>query len=77
MFEVNKDYYPNNPYNYEDWNKHPITVFKRTNKYIWVYHKHTLKPNENITTDKCGRFKTFNTIGGKEGIKIRDAYFYA
>jgi hypothetical protein len=77
MFENNKDYFADNPQNYSDWSKYPITVFKRTNNYLWIYHKHTLKDNETITENKCKKVKTYLTNGGYEGIKVNDAYFYS
>lgn len=77
MFEVNKNYYANNPKNYDDWSKHPITVLKRTNNFLWIYHKHMLKDNEVITENKCKKVKTYTTNGGFEGIKVNDAIFFS
>jgi len=76
MFEINKDYYADNPKNYDDWNKHPITVYKRTKNYLWIYNKHILKDNETICENKCKKIKVFMTNGGYEGTKFYDAYFY-
>ena len=75
MFEINKDYYADNPRNYDDWIKYPITVFKRTKNYLWIYHKHMTKDNEVISENKCKKVKTYMTNGGYEGINVNDALF--
>ena len=75
MFKINEDYYAYNPRNHDDWNKHPITIYKRTKCFIWVYHKHMIKDDEFIRENKCKKFKLCVTNDGHERIKINDAIF--
>lgn len=77
MFEVGKDYFAHNPQNHGTWNRFPITVFKRTKHYLWIYHARMIEDFSNISDKNCKRVKVYQTNGGYEGIKIGDAYFYS